>query len=300
MRSARPLLVVFLLLCLLTQIPAQNRVKPAVSEMRSAIELYTVDRGSLTRSYPVAISPARRERFKKFYSDWLASLQKLDFDSMSQDGKIDYILFKNHLEYELRQLDIQARQLSEIEPLVPFAGKIIELEEARRHMEPIDAAKVAATLTELRKQVDDRRRAVELGLRGEGRGGDTNIEPVRIKKTVANRAVNAITGLRANLRNWYTFYNGYDPMFTWWNEEPYRSLDQAMTSYASFISERVVGIKTEGGPTKAHRTAARAVLDQAGQPDRAADKDFNGLAEATHVRATQVTSSATRLAVKPC
>jgi uncharacterized protein (DUF885 family) len=218
--------------------------------MRSAIEMYTVDRGSLSRSYPVAVSQGRRDRFKKFYSDWLASLQKLDFDSMSQDGKIDYILFKNHLEYELRQLDIQARQLSEIEPLVPFGTKIIELEEARRRMEPIDSAKVAAMLTELRKQVDDRRRAVELGLRGEGRGGDTNVEPVRVKKTVANRAVNAINGLRANLRNWYTFYNGYDPVFTWWNEEPYRSLDQAMSNYASFITERVVGIRPEGGPTQ--------------------------------------------------
>ena len=255
MRSTRPFIVVLLLLCLATQITAQNRVKPAVTEMRAAIELYTVDRGSLTRSYPVVISAARRERFKKFYSEWLASLQKLDFDSMSQDGKIDYILFKNHLEYELRQLDIQARQLSEIEPLIPFSAKIIELEEARRRMEPINAANVAATLTELRKQVDDRRRAVELGLRGEGRGGgDASIEPVRIKKTVANRAVNAINGLRTNLRNWYTFYNGYDPMFTWWNEEPYRSLDQAMTSYASFISERVVGIKTEGGPTQGAQT----------------------------------------------
>src|SRR5205085_2417616 len=162
----------------------------------------------------------------------------------------DDILFKNHLEYELRQLDIQARQLSEIESLVPFATRIIELEESRRRMEPIDAAKVAATLTELRKQVDERRRALELGLRSEARGGDTNVEPVRIKKTVANRAANTINGLRANLRNWYTFYNGYDPLFTWWNEEPYRSLDQSMTNYASFITERIVGIRTEGGPAQ--------------------------------------------------
>src|SRR4029453_17554147 len=121
-----------------------------VSEMRAAIERYTVDRGSLTRSYTVSYSTARRDRFRKFYSDWLASLQKLDFDSMSQDGKIDYLLFKNHLEYELRQLDIQARQLSEIEPLVPFAKPIADLEESRRRMEPIDSAKVAALLTQLR------------------------------------------------------------------------------------------------------------------------------------------------------
>jgi Bacterial protein of unknown function (DUF885) len=272
MRSGlRALVVIPLLCCFAVQIPAQTstranvgtRPKPAaadageakaaVSEMRSLIERYTVDRGSLARSYPVAVSRTRRERFKNFYTEWLNSLQSLNFDSMSQDGKIDYILFRNHLEYELRQLDIQSRQISEIEPLLPFAAKIIELEETRRRMEPIDSAKVAALLTELRKQVDDRRRAIELGLRLEGRGGEASpgIEPLRVKKTVANRAVAALNGLRTNLRNWYTFYNGYDPMFTWWNEEPYRSLDQAMTNYGGFIAERVVGLKSETGQTPA-------------------------------------------------
>ena len=224
--------------------------------MRSAIERYTVDRGSLARSYPVAVSRGRRERFKKFYDEWLNSLKSLDFDSMSQDGKVDYLLFKNHLEYEQRQIDIQSRQLTEIESLIPFAAKIIELEETRRRMEPINSAKTAATLTELRKQVDERRRALELGMRPEGRGGDSNpaVEPVRVKKTVANRAVAALNGLRNNLRNWYTFYNGYDPMFTWWNEEPYRSLDQSITTYTAFISERIVGIRTEGGQAQTGQT----------------------------------------------
>ncbi|HKY42308.1 MAG TPA: DUF885 family protein [Pyrinomonadaceae bacterium] len=256
MRSTRFLTTFLLLLCLAIQVPAQNGARAPVSEMRSSIERYTVDRGSLARSYPVAVSRARRERFKKFYTEWLNSLQSLNFDSMNQDGRIDYILFKNHLEYELRQLDIQARQLTEIELLLPFATKIIELEETRRRMEPINSSKVAATLTELRKQVDERRRALELGLRPEGRGGDAtpSVEPLRVKKTVANRAVAALNGLRNNLRNWYTFYNGYDPVFTWWNEEPYRSLDQALTTYGAFITERIVGIRSEGGQTQAGQT----------------------------------------------
>src|SRR5829696_2242848 len=269
MRSAfRALVVVTLLCCFLIQIPAQtpnrtngggrsrptaaaepNGAKAPVSEMRSAIERYAVDRGSLARSYPVQASRSRRERFKKFYEESLASLQSLNFDSMSQDGKIDYILFKNHLEYELRQLDIQSRQISEIESLLPFGPQIVALEETRRRMEPIDSAKVAATLNDLRKQVDERRRAIELGLRAEARGGDTSTDPMRVKKTVANRAVAAINSLRGNLRSWYTFYNGYDPVFTWWNEEPYKSLDQSLTTYATFITERIVGIKSEGGQT---------------------------------------------------
>jgi len=175
---------------------------------------------------------------------------------MSQDGKIDYLLFKNHLEYELRQLDIQARQLSEIEPLVPFARPIADLEEARRRMEPVDSAKAAALLTQLKKQVDEKRRAVEMGLRPEGRGMTTSstdgaTEPLRTKKTVANRAVAALNNVRATLRNWYTFYNGYDPVFTWWNEEPYRALDQAIADYASFLTERVVGIRSDRAQTAA-------------------------------------------------
>jgi uncharacterized protein (DUF885 family) len=223
------------------------------SEVRPLIERYTVDRGSLTRWYPVSISPARAARFRQFYSDWLAQLQKLNFDSMGQEGKVDYLLLKNHLEYETRQLDIQEKQLAEIQPLVPFAGSIIGLEESRRRMEPIDSAKTAALLTTLRKQIDDARKFVEAGLRPE-RGGEGRTEviaAIKPKKTVAFRAVGATNSLRNSLRNWYTFYNGYDPLFTWWNEEPYKTLDQALTTYAAFLSERVVGLRPEGTPAAA-------------------------------------------------
>ncbi|HSK62519.1 MAG TPA: DUF885 family protein [Pyrinomonadaceae bacterium] len=235
MRS-RSLASALLLCCFVAQIAAQNgsRIRPEkVSEMRAAIERYSLDRGSLARSNPVAMSPNRRARFKKFYEENLNSLKALDFDSMSQDGKVDYLLFKNHLEYELRQSDIQEKQLAEIQPLIPFANTIIELEEARRRMEPINSAKVAATLTELKKQVDERQKAVDQGS--------------KVKKSVANRAVLAMNALRTNLRNWYTFYNGYDPIFTWWNEEPYRSLEQALTSYSNSVSEKIIGIRVAAG-----------------------------------------------------
>ncbi|HSD47978.1 MAG TPA: DUF885 family protein, partial [Pyrinomonadaceae bacterium] len=83
---------------------------------------------------------------------------------------------------------------------------------------------------------DERRRAVEGGF--------------KVKKTVANRAVLAMNALRNNLRNWYTFYNGYDPLFTWWNDEPYRGVDQALTGYSNFISEKIVGIRVETSQTQ--------------------------------------------------
>ena len=232
-------------------VPAESPVDNEwTSQMRPIIEYYVADRASLQRSYPVASSPARRERFRKFYSDALERIQKLDFDSMSQEGKVDYILFRSHLEHELRQLDIEAKQMAEIAPLVPFSKTIIDFEESRRRMEPIDSAKAAATLNNLKKQIEDTRRSVEAGLRG----GD-NPDAIKVKKTVAFRAVNAINSLRGNLRNWYTFHNGYDPVFTWWNEEPYKAFDEALTAYATFINERLLGLRTS---TPAGQTGQQA------------------------------------------
>jgi hypothetical protein len=160
---------------------------------------------------------------------------------MSQEGKVDYILFRTDLEHELRQLDIEEKQLAEIAPLIPFGKTIVDLEETRRRMEPIDSAKAAVTLTNLKKQVDDTRRLVESGLRS------ADPEAIKVKKTVAFRGVGAVNSLRGNLRTWYTFYNGYDPVFTWWNEEPYKALDETLSGYASFLSERVVGLRSATG-----------------------------------------------------
>jgi uncharacterized protein (DUF885 family) len=218
---------------------ASETTDNGTSEMRPIIEYYIADRGSLQRSFFVNNSPARRERFRKFFQDALDRIQKLNFDAMSEAGKVDYILFRNHLEHELRQLDIEEKQQAEISPLIPFGKTIVDLEEARRRMDPIDSAKVAVTLNALKKQVEDTRRQVEAGLRG-----GENPEAIKPKKTVAFRAVNAITSLRGNLRNWYTFYNGYDPVFTWWAEQPEKELDDAMASYATLLNERIVGVRS--------------------------------------------------------
>src|SRR5215510_3978120 len=213
------------------------------SELRSLIERYVADRGSLSRSYPVEISPARLARFKQFYSDWLAMLAKLNFDTLGQDGKVDYLLFKTHLNHELQQEELQSKAQAEIASFTPFAQTIIDLAEARRRMDKIDPAKVAATLNDLNKQIEETRRAVESGLRG---------EQGRIKRTVANRAATTVSGLRNTLRTWFGYYNGYDPLFSWWVDEPYKAVDQSLAAYGACLGERVAALRrAEGPPTMA-------------------------------------------------
>src|SRR6185436_1675105 len=88
---------------------ARTNIKPAASldaasEMPDRIESYNNDRGNLSRTNSDALSPARRARFKKFYEQWRDSLAKLNFEALSLDDRIDYLLFKNHLDHELRLL----------------------------------------------------------------------------------------------------------------------------------------------------------------------------------------------------
>ncbi len=218
------------------------------SELRPLIERFTVDLAALNRFYTITISPTRRERLKRFYTEWLQRLEALPFDTLSPDGRVDYLLFKNHLEYLLRQLGIQEKQIVEMEPLLPFARTIIELEEARRRMEPVQPAQVAERLTAMGKQIEEVRRAVEAGLRGERAGGagasrgTEAIAPIRVSRTVANRALQTLQSLRNTLRSWFTFYNGYDPLFTWWVTAPYQAVDQALGNYVEFLGQRVVGV----------------------------------------------------------
>src|SRR5438045_6593227 len=88
------------------------------SEMRPVIEYYVADRGSLQRSYPVSSSPARRERFRKFYTDALERIQKLNFDSMSQESKVDYIQFRCDLEHDMRQCELGAELMGEYDAMI--------------------------------------------------------------------------------------------------------------------------------------------------------------------------------------
>src|SRR5581483_5596725 len=148
----------------------------------------------------------------------------------------DYLLFKNHLGHELRQVEIQTKQLAETEPLIPFANALIELHEARRRMDPINPQKTAATLTGLNKQIGETQKTIEAAIKA---------DPGKFKKTVANRAAAQLVGLRDTMRSWFSFYNGYDPLFSWWMSEPYRQLDQSLQSYVAFLREKVVGVRLD-------------------------------------------------------
>jgi uncharacterized protein (DUF885 family) len=218
---------------------AQAEFDNSTSEVRTAIEQFAADRTSLNRAYAVPLSPSRQSRFELFFRDWETRLGTLNFDSMSQDGKVDYILLRNRLDHDLRQLNLDVRAEAEAAAYVPFGSAILNLEEKRRKMEPVNPQQAAAALTALAKEVTEARQAVESQLRGKAQP-----EPAS-RRVVAKRAADEVAALRNTLKAWFAFYDGYDPLFTWWSEEAYRLTDSALQTYRALLREKLAGLPPE-------------------------------------------------------
>jgi dipeptidyl aminopeptidase/acylaminoacyl peptidase/uncharacterized protein (DUF885 family) len=207
------------------------------SEIRGVIERHSVDLRSFQRMLPPASSPARDEQVRDFANKWLAELARLDFYALSQDGQVDYILFKNYLKHDLESINLRIKDRTEAAPFVTFGQPILDLDEAKRDIKPQTWSKVATTLTDLTKEIGEARKALEARPRAD----------LRVRKAVANRALANVEALRATLRDYNGFYDGYDPLFSWWNAEPYKAADAALQSYATLLRDRLGAAAGGGG-----------------------------------------------------
>lgn len=196
-----------------------------VTEMYSFRVGYDEDEGSLKRFYTVIGSPARRDRFKKFYSDSKAQLEKLPFEQMSVGGKVDWLLLKRDIGEKLFQLNAEENDYGKLTKYVSIASPIYEIEKLRTRGIHLKSEDVAKQLTDIRKAV------IEMT-------GKLKQEP-NLPIALANRAEEIVKGQQAALKSVFDFYNGYDPQFTWWVTKPYQKLDTALMKYAAQLKLKV-------------------------------------------------------------
>ncbi|WP_422927772.1 DUF885 family protein [Singulisphaera sp. PoT] len=227
--------------------PTGVAIDRAPGELRNIIEQYSADLRALRRWGQGKESPSQRDRLRTLHKGWLESLNRLEFESLGQSGRIDYLLLKNEIDHSLRQLDLDDKADAETAGLLPFAKTIFDLDEARRRMEPVDSAKVAGTLDALTRAIEEARKKLDAD--GSKDKDKDKSKADRPSKTVAFRAAKDAESLRSLLHDWHGFYNGYDPLFTWWTSEPFKAADKALYAYSTAIRERLVGIKADDSTT---------------------------------------------------
>ena len=243
------------------QVPADLRPLLAAphSEMRMVVQRYNLDRTTLSGNYangsgrgggrggrggapaagqpaaaPVPLSPARIARLKRFDMNWQAALGRLDAAKLTPAAKTDLDGVKAAVAGNLKQLDAETLTMARAMAVVPFAPKIVQLVEARIRVEDMNAQRAAGTVSEVTKEL-----------------ARLTATPPRVNRDQALLGAAAAEQLRALTTEWFNFYNGYDPLFTWWMGMPYQNVDQALSGYTTLLRDKVAAENLTNPPTPA-------------------------------------------------
>jgi len=210
------------------------------SELADVVDRFATDRTVLNRRYDADDSPDQRRRMRALYTGWQARLTEVDFSKLSQEGRVDYVLLARFLRHQLALLDRRDKMRAAEAPLLPFADGLLALQDARRSLTTVDPPAAARVLAQATRAIDSLRALFEPPARDSAsRARGTPV----VSKTVANRAADDLDDVRDVVGQWFRYYDGYDPVFSWWVKDPCRKLDEALTKYARTLRERVVGMK---------------------------------------------------------
>jgi len=258
--------------------PVPADLKPLLaapqSDMRLVVQRYTLDRSTLSGNYAngsagrgggrgrgnpqaapnplVPLSPARIARLKRFDTNWLAALGKIDAGKLTAAAKSDLDSLKTTVGANLTRLDDDALSLARALAGAPFAPRLVQLVEARIRVEDINSQRAAGTLTEVAREI-----------------AALIAAPPRLNRDQATLAATAVEQLRTLTAEWFNFYNGYDPLFTWWMGMPYARVDEAMRNYASLLKDEVAAenLTMAATPAKADPIAPAPQLNFNDVPD---------------------------------
>lgn len=220
------------------------------TELANMIQTYQADRGALSRLYTNILSEEYFDRMEAFNKEYLQTLESFNYDSFSEDGKIDYVLFRNYLEKELAELNLDRRAFEEIKSVVAFGGPLQEFVVARRRAKQPQSQDLAATWNQVTEAVDAQLASL-------------SASPKYNSWQKADLAASAVESLQRTVKEAYEFYFDYDPEFTWWMPEPWKKLNASLSAYAKALREHYTNsVKDDGSGIIGKPIGREALLNQ--------------------------------------
>ena len=234
--------VTFLLFCFCSN-PTFAQISPNAyvpcQEMPNLMENYNADLRAIVRFYTSSFyggrtggnfvptdggSTDKRVRLDVLYNEYLDRLSRIDFNGLQQECKVDYILFKRDLKQKLEQSAAEAREFDKVKAYFPFADSIYAIERLRRRGHQLNSELLAKDWFEYKKSIGDLQKKLH---------ADSSLD-----RDALFEAGQVISDLKRALSSIYEFYNGYDPLFTWWIPKTYKELDEALNAYAASFKEK--------------------------------------------------------------
>ena len=219
------------------------------TELVSLIQTYQADRGALGRLYTHRLSSEYFARMESFNKDYLKTLQSQNYAALSEDGKIDYQLFRNYLEKQLAELDLEKRDFMQIQSVLDFGKPLEEFTVARRRAVQPDAQGLAAKWNQVAQALDAQQKALASSSKYDS-------------WQKAELAAQAVESLHKVVKESYDFYFDFDPSFTWWMPTPWEKLDAGMKAYAKALRAHYTNSVKDDGSGIIGKPIGREALEK--------------------------------------
>ncbi|UCS95823.1 DUF885 domain-containing protein [Echinicola marina] len=208
---------------------------------------FQADRSALNRKYSNHLSEEYFQRMDRFYHQWLQKVESINYGTLSPDDKIDYLAFKNYLEKQLYFHREDHGKFKEISGVLDFSTELQAFYVNRRRATKPDAKAIAEQFTAASQAIDKKSEALKS-------------EPYDSWQK-ADLAAKSVRSLQHELQESYDFYNGYDPVFTWWVAQPWEKLDKNLKAYADLLEKNFknTSIKDDGSGIIGHPIGAEAI-----------------------------------------
>tara|TARA_R110002051_G_scaffold185927_1_gene255302 strand:+ start:7641 stop:9347 length:1707 start_codon:yes stop_codon:yes gene_type:complete len=207
----------FLLLFFLTiVVNAQN-------ELIDLVTTFSADNRALKNFYPNDESEEYYQRFLNLYKEWGKKIETLNFEELTQQEKVDYLLLKNLVTKENYFLQLSYSSFKEVAFVADFAKDMHPFLKERRRGKKPDAKALASIFHEASASIDGKLKTLQ--------------ENPFKNWLIAEKASKVILSLQSTLKEAYSFYYSYDPDFTWWVEKPYEDLTNKLSTYAEKLKD---------------------------------------------------------------
>lgn len=174
-----------------------------------------------SRGERIVNAPLQMKRLEEVNKDYLNKMATIDFNNLNVNGKVDYILLKRRIQGNDAALVKERELYNKIERYIPFAKGVYDLEYNRLRGQQMNGKEVASLINNIEKEVTLLIKSNDIS---------------EMDMSYARFGEQAVKGIQSRLKSFFDFYNGYDPMFTWWVPEPYKALDSALNTYALLLA----------------------------------------------------------------
>ena len=187
------------------------------------INTFEADKRALESTYTIDESEEYYQRFSRFYIKSRERLKTVDFEELSRDAKVDYLLLENLINREDYFLQLEYDAFKEVAAVTDFGEDIYAFIRERRRGTRPDGKSLAKVFSDAEMAIDGKMKLLE------NKPFSDYLQ--------AQKASGVVESLSRALEEAFNFYYSYDPEFTWWMEKPYQSLAAKLQAYSEFLEE---------------------------------------------------------------